>query len=135
PLTGLLVINEVLTHNTTEVVGPNGATPSWIELYNGRNTTANLTDFSLTDDTTLSRRYVFTNGTQIAPGGFLRMFCSGGQPASTNNTGFGLKSSAGGSVYLFDAPGNGGSLLSVITYGIQIADFSIGRVPNGNTNG
>ena len=59
-------------------------------------------------------------------------------PGATNagplvNTNFALKASGGG-VYLFDAPANGGSLLSAITYGLQAADLSIGRVPDGSTN-
>ena len=56
-----------------------------------------------------------------------------GQPATNNNTGFGLKSTGGG-VYLFDSLANGGSLLNSIIYGLQTPDLSIGRVPNGGNN-
>jgi len=45
------------------------------------------------------------------------------------NTNFALRSSGGG-VYLFD----GSNLVSAITYGLQVADLSIGRVPDGSTN-
>jgi len=42
---------------------------------------------------------------------------------------------SGGGVYLFDTPTNGGSLLTARTYGLQVADLSIGRVPDGSTTG
>ena len=51
----------------------------------------------------------------------------------TNNTGFGLKST-GQSLYLFDKLANGGGELSAVSFGVQAADFSIGRLPNGSTN-
>ncbi len=63
----------------------------------------------------------------------MRVICDNNKPVSTNNTGFALKGS-GGSVYLFDKPANGGNLIDAITYGIQTANLSIGRVPDGGTN-
>ncbi|MCI0747844.1 MAG: lamin tail domain-containing protein, partial [Verrucomicrobia subdivision 3 bacterium] len=131
PFGGALVINEVLALNGN-LVELNGRTPDWVELYNGHTETADLSNLSLTDDPTQTRRFVFPAGTQIPPGGYLRIFCDNGQPPSTNNTGFGL-SSTGGGVYLFDNPATGGTLLNSIVYGVQTADLSIGRIPSGGS--
>ncbi|HMJ66743.1 MAG TPA: lamin tail domain-containing protein, partial [Candidatus Binatia bacterium] len=46
------------------------------------------------------------------------------------NTGFGL-SAGGDEVYLYDKLSRGGGLLDSIVFGIQAADYSIGRQPNG----
>ncbi|HEY2951408.1 MAG TPA: lamin tail domain-containing protein, partial [Verrucomicrobiae bacterium] len=132
PNGGVLVINEVLAANAS-IAEVNGRTPDWIELYNGTTNTANLADLSLTDDTLQPRRFVFGAGTTLAPGGYLRVLCDDGRPATTNNTGFALKSTGGG-IYLFDALANGGSLLNSVIYGLQTPNLSIGRVPDGSTN-
>jgi hypothetical protein len=133
PLGGVLAINEVLALNSGLVEA--GRTPDWVELYNGATNAADLSNLSLTDDTLQPRRFVFPAGTVLAPAAYLRVLCD---PGATNtgpliNTNFALKSSGGG-VYLFDSPTNGGSLLNSIVYGVQTADLSIGRVPDGSTN-
>ena len=131
PQGGALVINEVLANNASAL--ENGRTPDWVELYNGTTNVINLAGCSLTDDTLQPRRFVFPAGAGIAPGAYLRLLCDPGSLISGAlvNTNFALKSSGGG-VYLFDAPGNGGSLLASVTYGLQAADLSIGRVPDGS---
>ena len=88
---------------------------------------------SLSDSTTLARRYIFAPGTIIPAGGYLILLCDGNLPASATNSGFGLKKT-GGTVYLYDKLANGGSLMNSILYGIQAPDFAIGRVPNGGSN-
>jgi len=131
PFGGALVINEVLANNAA--LAENGRTPDWVELYNGTTNTIDLSDFSLTDSTLLPRKFAFSNNTQIAAGGYLRILCDDGRPATNNNTGFGLRA-AGGAVYLFNSPANGSALLSSIIYGIQTPNLSIGRVPSGSAN-
>jgi hypothetical protein len=135
PFGGALVINEVLAANTSlaEVIGTNVVTPDWVELYNGTTGEIDLANLSLSDDSLLPRKFIFAAGTRIAAGGYLRVHCADGQPASANNTGFGLKS-AGGAVYLFNSPANGGSLVNSIIYGIQTPNLSIGRVPSGGAD-
>jgi hypothetical protein len=136
PIGGALVINEVLAQNASlgEIItGTNVVTPDWIELYNGSSNPTNLSGLSLTDNSTQPRKFVFAEGTILAPAGFLRIVCDT-DSTSTNplvNTNFNIRAS-GGAVYLFDSPTYGGSLLNSVTYGIQIADFSIGRVPDGS---
>src|SRR5262249_17327433 len=38
----------------------------------------------------------------------------------------------GDEVYMFEASSRGGALLDSVVFGIQVADLSIGRVPNGS---
>ncbi|MBI5384326.1 MAG: lamin tail domain-containing protein [Verrucomicrobia bacterium] len=124
-----VVLNEVLANNAG-FAELDGTTPDWVELYNQSAGPVDLSDLSLTDDSTLPRRWVFPPGSVIAGGGYLRLFCDADKPATNNNTGFGLKIT-GDAIYLFDAPANGGSLLDAVAFGLQAADFSVGRIPNG----
>ncbi len=132
PFGGALVINEVLANNTA-VPELSGRTPDWIELYNGTTNVLDLTGFSLTDSTLMPRKFVFSNNTQIAAGGYLRILGDDARPATNNNTGFGLRAT-GGEVYLFSSPATGGALVSSIVYGVQTPNLSIGRVPSGSGN-
>jgi hypothetical protein len=129
-----IVLNEVLANNSF-IREADGTTPDWIELFNNSGSPADLSGYSLTDDTLQPRRWVVPAGVAIPPQGFLRILCDPDRPASTNalgvlNTGFGLKSTGGG-VYLYDLPAKGGALLVSLSYGLQATDFSMGRVPDG----
>ncbi|MEO6035064.1 MAG: lamin tail domain-containing protein, partial [Verrucomicrobiota bacterium] len=129
---GGLVINEVLANNQT-VAETDGTTPDWVELFNESDGTLDLSGLSLTDDVTNPRRYVFTSNTLLGAKSHFRIRFDPNQPASATNAGFGLKAT-GDSVYLFNSPASGGALLDYITFGLQAADFSIGRNPSGSTN-
>jgi hypothetical protein len=130
-LAGVL-INEVLANNATLEEG-DGSKPDWVEIYNPSTSAVDLGDMSLTDDTTVARRWVFPTGTILNSHAFLKVRCDGDLPSSSTNTGFALKAN-GGNVFLFTRLAEGGTLLSSIGYGLQAADFSIGRVPDGSTN-
>src|SRR4030095_10501240 len=66
-----VVLNEVMANNVTVTnLGGTNVT-DWVELYNAGISTANLSGMSLTDDTTVPRRWVFPPGTTIASGGYL----------------------------------------------------------------
>jgi len=127
-----LVINEVLANNKT-VAEVDGSTPDWIELYNPSASAIDLGDMSLSDTTVNARRWVFPSPTILPSQGYLVVRFDSGAPVSDTNTGFGLKASAD-SVYLFDRPANGGGIVDFVTFGLQAADFSIGRIPSGSGN-
>lgn len=143
-----VVLNEVLARNLSF---PNqaGRLSDWIELYNPADQAAELGDLSLSDTASDPRKWVFPAGTSLGPRSFLVIECANGAarpvpqhplaprvpPAGPTaapalNSGFALNTHGGG-IYLFDAPGRGGGLLDSVLYGLQTADFSIGRVPDG----
>ena len=129
---GGLVLNEILSNNHT-LAEPDGTTPDWVEIFNATDAPIDLSDFSLTDDVTNPRRYVFPINTLLASQSHLRVLFDSATPVSATNAGFRLKST-GDSMYLFNAPAAGAGLVDFLTYGLQAADYSLGRIPDGGTN-
>ena len=130
-LAGVL-INEVLANNAS-LEEPDGSKPDWVEIYNPSTNAVDLGDMRLTDTPAQPARWIFPAGTILPAQSFLKVRFDGDLPSSATNTGFALKAN-GGSVYLVDSVADGGGLRSSVTYGLQAADFSIGRIPNGSTN-
>ena len=56
-----LVINEIVTSNTTINQDEDSSYQDWIELRNNSASTINLTGFGLTDDATLPYKWTFPN--------------------------------------------------------------------------
>src|SRR6185503_2196662 len=128
-------LNEVMARNLTfaETGGTNLA--DWVELYNASNDPFDLAGLSLTDDLDQPRRWVFPDGATLPAGGYLVIRCDPDTPPSAEsgpgfNTGFGLNSDEGDAVYLFDVEARGGALLDSIKFGLQAADYALGRVPD-----
>src|SRR5437016_14431738 len=120
------------TNQTVLANPPDGAIfPDWIELYNGSQVTMDIGGYFLTDTPTNTTKFMFPAHTFMSPKAHLLVFCD---PANTVapgfHSGFRLKSS-GEFVGLY-AP-DGFSQLDSITFGIQLPDLSIGRVPDGGT--
>ncbi len=130
-LAGVL-INEVLANNAS-FAEPDGSKPDWVELYNPSTNAVDLGDMSFTDSTLTPRRWIIPGGTILNAQSFVKFRFNADAPASTTNAGFALKANGGG-VFLFNKLADGGSLLSSVAYGLQAADFSIGRIPNGSAN-
>ena len=97
--------------------------PDWIELRNAGAVLANVSNWSLTDDPSQPRKFVFPNGTQIAAGGFLVVNCQptdgGGLQAE-----FGLDTE-GEQVVLLDALTN---VVDSVSFGSQASGLTIGRM-------
>ena len=125
-----VVLNEVLASNRS-LTNLNGSTSDWVELINPTSADTILTDLSLSDDPNAPRKFVFPAEAVLPANGTLVIYCNNNLPASAKNTGFSLKSS-GGAVYLFNSSTAVPSLVDAITYGLQVPDLSIGRVPNGS---
>ncbi|MCX8155774.1 MAG: lamin tail domain-containing protein [Verrucomicrobiae bacterium] len=129
-----LVLNEVMADNLS-YTNADGSITDWIELRNLSAQTLDLSGLSLTDDPATPQRWVFPTGVSLPPFSYLVVLCDNSRPASTNfgpllNTGFGL-SAAGDGVYLYDRPENGGALLQSVVFGLQAADYALGREPDG----
>jgi len=126
-----VVLNEILANNHS-ITNSSSETPDWIEIYNtSTSNTVSLADVSLSNDPNNPRKFVFGTGTTIPASGYLVIYFDNNIPASPTNTGFSLKT-AGDSVYVFNSITNGGGLIDAVNFGLQAADFSIGRAPNGS---
>lgn len=127
-----LTLNEILAANRT-LTNPNQATADFIELYNTGTNALLLAGLSLTDDSTFPGKWLFPPAATIEASAYRIVFCDASQPASATNTGFGL-SARGGAVFLFNQRESGGNLIDAIRYGLQTADFSVARLPDGTGN-
>jgi len=124
-----LVLNELMADNQSAVVH-NGNYPDWLEIYNSSDQAKNLSGMRLTDDPLIPGKYVFPPNTVIASKGTLVVWCDAPAFDGALHTGFAL-SKGGSSVSLYSAD-TPPALLDSITFGFQIPDFSIGRVPDGS---
>ena len=127
-----VVLNEVMANNYLPADRFQVA-PDWVELYNRGTNDLDLADCSLSDDLTRPRKFVFPAGSIIPAQGYRVVAFSGALPLSATNTGFGLEAN-GGTVLLFDTSARGGRPLDSVRYGLQIPDYSIGRVSDGSGN-
>src|SRR6185503_7383337 len=96
-----LRINEVLANNGS-IAEPDGSTPDWVEFYNPSDSPVDLAGMSVSDSTANPDRFVFPTGSLVPARGYLAIRFDADRPASTTNTGFGLKAS-GDTLYLFNA--------------------------------
>lgn len=121
-----LVINEVLAINST-TLDRGGIFPDLIELYYDGPTSMSLSGVSITDNPDDPRKFVFSAGTSIQPGGYLRLYADSDTASSGIHLGFALDGDGEG-LYLYDSSGE---LLDSVEFGIQLPDLSIGRIGYG----
>lgn len=108
-ITGLY-INEIYSSN-----------PDWIELYNSSDKEIDLSLCTLQDDKGSAEEYIFPEGTKIPAGGFLVLE----QDASFT---FGISSSNGDEISLFDSKGN---LIDKMAVPVMEDGKSYGRLTDG----
>ena len=126
-----LVINEVLAINIS-AIEHEGTFPDLIELYYDGPASLNLSGISITDNPDSPARFVFPAGTtSIKPGEHLVLCADSETTTSGIHLGFALNGDGEG-VYLYD---KSGVLLDSVEFGLQLPDFSIGRIGyNGQTS-
>ena len=125
-------INELQADNQS-YTNADGTVTDWVELYNVGTIAVDLGNCSLTDSNLYPRRYVFPLNTYIQAKGFLFLKCSSDTnlaplPTPVLNTGFGLDRK-GGMFYLKDPSST--LDVDVVTYGLQVTDYSLGRQTDG----
>lgn len=124
-----IVINEILTSNTTINTDEDGDYHDWIELYNTGAITVNLSGYGLSDDPALLFKWVFPN-VSVAPGQYLLIWCSdknrrvAGSPLHTN-----YKISSTGEVISLTNPS--GVTVNSVPATVIPQNISYGRLPNG----
>ncbi len=118
-------LNEVMAENVSSIDCA-GTFPDWVELYNASAGAVDLAGWSLTDDSN-ARKFVFPADTVIAAGGYLVAWCDTNFALPGLHTGFSLARS-GETVSLFNAAT---TRVDAVTYGLQLIDYSLGRVADG----
>lgn len=102
-----------------------GLTNDWIELHNAGPQAVNLAGWSVSDGGS-SRRFVFPSQS-VPPGGYLVVLCATNAPDGPLRAGFALDRH-GESLFLEDTTGR---RIDAVTWGPQVAGFSLGRVGTG----
>ena len=121
-------INEVCSKNTTYKTS-DGNCYDWIELYNSGKTEIDISGWGLSDKAEKPYKFAFPDGTRIAAGGRLLVYCD--SDAAKNDTKiapFGL-STDGETLTLTDKSGN---TAQTITFEAIPADTSYGQYPDGS---
>lgn len=123
-----IILNEILADNRSAVAN-GGDHPDYIELHNPSAVPVDISGWSLTDDSLLPRKFVFVAGTSVPANGFLVVWADLNMSAPGLHTGFGL-GAKGDLVRLYAA--DGATVRDEISFGMQVADLSLGRVPDGS---
>lgn len=125
---GEVVINEFLAVNQNDTVDENGAHEDWIELYNSTPNPLNLFGLYLSDTYANLTKFSFPENSVIQPNSYFMIW------ADEDNTTTGelhcnfKLSSNGEAIFLSTSSGN---MIDSIVFGPQVADYSMGRCPNG----
>jgi spore coat protein CotH len=124
---GELVINEFMAANQNDAINEAGENEDWIELYNRTGVPLSLDGLYLTDDYATPMKYPFPD-LVIQPYSYLIIWADQGSNTSSYlHCNFKL-SAAGEELMLSNASG---VVLDSLTFGVQNADVSYGRCPNG----
>jgi CotH protein/lamin tail-like protein len=122
-------LNEILAKNSTTLTNA-GATPDLIELHNFGASAVDLSGMGLSDNAAAPYKFNFPANTTLAPGAYLVLYADSAFGAPGIHTGFSLKQE-GDDLSLNDKPASGGALLDSVPFGLQLADYSIGRTADG----
>ncbi len=120
-----ILITEVLAANTRTVADDQGRYSDWIELHNPTDTPISLAGYTMTDDPDdpAQWRLPFTT---LAPGGFLVVWASGENRATSAGWHTSFQLSRGGEYVGLFGPDR--QVVDEVTFGEQEADVSLGRL-------
>ncbi|MCA9213170.1 MAG: lamin tail domain-containing protein [Planctomycetales bacterium] len=116
-------INEVLASQSTIEI--DGEYPDLIELFNPSAAPLDISGYSLTDDASISDKFIFPAGTVLSAHGYLSVV-AGSVNVPVPQTGFGL-SADGETLSLYDNSADR-QLVDAVTFGLQLDNLSIGRM-------
>ena len=126
PTPGKLFINELLAINTLLQKDEYSKNEDWLELYNTSSEILDLSNSYLSDTYLQPMKWKFPNGTKITPNGFLIVWADNDSLQHILHTNFSFNGS-GDHAYL----SQGTTLLDSVTFGVQAANITYGRCPNG----
>ena len=125
-----VVINEVMSSNTSTIYDEDGETSDWLELYNNSASPINLEGYYLSDDSLDNTKWQFGNAV-VDPGGHLVVFASDKDTIINYwHTNFKI-SSSGEELILSDASG---LVVDMINVPASYPDISFGRTSDGSTS-
>ncbi len=125
--TGDVVINEFMASNDS-IPDPSGEFEDWIELYNNTTNVITLDSLYLSDDPALPTKWQFPSGTTIAANGYLIIWADQDTGQAGLHANFAL-SANGEHIRLSNASAG---VLDSVTFGGQVANRSMARIPNGS---
>ena len=123
-----VIINEIMSSNTTTIVDYDGETSDWIELYNNSSSQLNLQGYYLSDDNDNLNKWSFPD-IGIPSGSYLLIWASGKDIIAANgeiHTNFKIKSSG---EKLFLVKPDGTTILDQSPARVLPADISLGHIP------
>ena len=127
-----IVINEVMSSNSTSFKDNNGNYSDWLEIYNNSDVSVNLNGYGLTDDDLLPFKWIFPNVT-LGAHQFLIVFASGTSNISDiQNLHANFKISQSGEPITLTSPG--GTLVDHMVSTVIPPNVSLGRQPDGSPN-
>lgn len=118
-----LVISEVLAANVS-AIEHEGTFPVMVELFYDGAAPYDLSGMSLQNGSTDSARFVFPAGSTIDPGQYMVLYADADATTSGPHLGFALDPN-GDCLILYDSVG---AVVDSVTFGTQVADYSIARV-------
>ena len=122
PVAPAVRINEIMASNPTAISNVWGFS-DWIELANRGPQTVDLSGWSLRGANG-KHRFLFPIDAQLAPGGFLVVWCDAATNSTGLHSGFNLERQ-GDTLALYDAATN---RVDATSYGPQVSDWSVGRI-------
>ncbi len=123
-----IVINEVMSSNTTTIPDSSGQFDDWIELFNRSNTPVDLSGYYLSDNNYNYIKWEFPSGIVIQPNDYLIVWADEDQSQAGLHCNFKL-SSAGEHLMLLNSSRE---IVDQVTFGQQLTDMGLARVPNGS---
>lgn len=130
--TQTLYINEFMAANQRTITDEYSEYDDWVELYNGGDKIVNLDGMYLSDDMREPNKWQI-RGVEIPAGGYLLFWLDNDEPQGIQHTSFSLSASGEG-IGIFDTDENDNAVIDWIPFGLQQADVSFGRYPDGDTH-
>lgn len=129
PTLGPIRINEILTNNVSAHSLEN-TYPDYIELFNPTTAPYDLSNHSLTDTQNNPAKYTFPDGTILEGKAYMLVYADKDTELPGVHLGFGLDSE-GDQIHLINNNSETPKTVDSHYWGLQLADRSIGRNPNG----
>lgn len=127
PTVGDVVINEIMSINSSTVADQNGEFDDWIELFNLSANNIDVSGYYLSDKSSNLLKWQIPSGTTISGNGYLIIWADKDSMQIGLHSNF--KLSSDGEVVILSK--SDGIILDEIVYPAQTLELSYSRLPNG----